>query len=150
VGVAIARDATDRLAMLVCRVLVHSRSLGRRDAALGAIARLAAVHRACSGGRDPGPAAGNRTVLRLKATLNYDTEGVRKQGVLYRLGFGHKAPDMVVWSPTGDCRVVRHEGSEVIEGRAWVCQRWLSSSVVVIGVALDVGGRRHAWGSGLA
>ncbi|MFY4815300.1 hypothetical protein ACOJIV_21765 [Haloarcula sp. AONF1] len=39
-----ARDATDRLAMLVCRVLVHSRSLGRRGAALGAVARLTPVH----------------------------------------------------------------------------------------------------------
>ncbi|MGB9950922.1 hypothetical protein ACOZ4F_00760 (plasmid) [Haloarcula marismortui] len=38
-----ARDATDRLAMLVCPVLVRWCSLGRRDAPLGAIARLAAV-----------------------------------------------------------------------------------------------------------
>jgi len=35
----------------------------------------------------------------------------------------------------------------VSEGQAWVCQRWLNSSVVVIGVALDVGGRRRAWHS---
>ncbi len=39
-----ARDATDRLAMLVCRVLVRSCSLGRRGAALGAVARLTPVH----------------------------------------------------------------------------------------------------------
>ncbi|KAA9397480.1 hypothetical protein [Haloarcula sp. CBA1129] len=41
--VVTARDATDRLAMLVCPVLVRFRSLGRRGAALGAIARLTPV-----------------------------------------------------------------------------------------------------------
>ncbi len=93
--------------------------------------------------------AGNRTVPRLNATLNYDIVKTGKQGALYLSGIGYKAPDKVVWPPTGDCRVVRHGGAEVSEGRAWVCQHWLSSSVVVIGVALDVGGRRRAWGSGL-
>jgi len=66
------------------------------------------------------------------------------------LGIRHKAPDKVVWSPAGDCRIVRHEEAKVSEGRAWVCQHWLNSSVVVIGVALDVGGRRRAWHSVIA
>jgi len=39
--------------MLVCPVLVRWCSLGRRGAALGAVARLTPVHRACGGGRDP-------------------------------------------------------------------------------------------------
>ncbi len=30
---------------------------------------------------------------------------------------------------------MRHEGAEASEGQAWVCQHWLNSSVVVIGVA---------------
>ncbi|MDQ2074996.1 hypothetical protein RBH20_20975 [Haloarcula sp. H-GB4] len=63
---ATARDATDRLALLVCRALVRYRSRGRRDAPLGAIARLAAVHRACSSGRDPGlpPGCGREPLFR--------------------------------------------------------------------------------------
>jgi hypothetical protein len=52
-GGVTARDATDRLPLVICRVLVRSGSLGRRGAALGALARLTPVHRACSGGRDP-------------------------------------------------------------------------------------------------
>ncbi|KAA9396544.1 hypothetical protein Har1130_18000 [Haloarcula sp. CBA1130] len=41
--VVTARDATDRLPLVVCRVLVRWRSLGRRGAALGAVARLTPV-----------------------------------------------------------------------------------------------------------
>ncbi|WP_152420796.1 hypothetical protein [Haloarcula japonica] len=62
--VATARDATDRLPLVVCRALVRCRSRGRRNAPLGAIARLAAVHRACGSGRDPGlPPEGEREPL---------------------------------------------------------------------------------------
>jgi len=63
--------------------------------------------RACSGGRDPRRESDSP---RLNATLNYDITKMRKQGALYLLGFGYKAPDKVVWSPASGCRVVRHEG----------------------------------------
>jgi len=64
-------------------------------------------NRACGGGRDPrresdSPPAECHTKLR------HQEDG--KQGALYLLGIGYKAPDMMVWSPAGDCRGVRHEG----------------------------------------
>ena len=113
--VVTARDATDRLPLVVCPVLVRSRSLGRRGAALGAVARLTPVHRACSGGRDP---RWESDSFRLNATLNYDITKIRKQGVLYLLAIRYKAPEMMVWSPSGDCRIVRHEEAEVSGSQA--------------------------------
>ncbi|WP_151099540.1 MULTISPECIES: hypothetical protein [unclassified Haloarcula] len=59
--VATARDATDRLAMLVCPVLVRFRSLGRRGAALGAIARLTPVQSCLQWRARSRPAAGRWT-----------------------------------------------------------------------------------------
>ena len=104
-----ARDATARLAMLVCRVLVLLRSLGRRGAAFDAVARLALVHRACGGGRDPRQELSGS---QLNATLNYATQWMGKQGALYLLEVRCKAPDKVVWFLVDGQQCMRYKGPE--------------------------------------
>ncbi|GAA5476441.1 hypothetical protein Hhis01_03877 [Haloarcula hispanica] len=93
-----------------CSSVVSSFTLAHSDDGALRSARSRASRRstrACSGGRDPRRESDSS---QLSGTLICDYTMMRKQGTLYLLGFRHKAPDMMVCSPTGERQGVRHEG----------------------------------------
>ena len=100
--------------------------------------------RACSSGRDPRRKS-DSSPAECRTKLRYLESAKTRRVVTVENRIQSSGHDGVVagqWLPGCAPR-----GAEASEGRAWVCQLWLSSSVVVIGVARDVGGRRRAWHS---